>query len=125
MSIMEAKKAVAPNEQTGIVATVYYRVQPGSREKVMQMAVEIRDYARSLEGNIEYCPMPSPYEANVMLSVEKWESVAAMQAYCASEECRAFQTKRAPYLVAESMEAHVYEVREIPLDVVMPGKEEV
>lgn len=110
-------KAVEPR---GLVATVRYRVQPGTREKVIEMAAAIRAYARALPGNIEYCPVPSPYEADVMLSLEKWESVAAMRAYCTSEACKAFQAERVPYLIAESMEAHVYEVREIPLSTVMP-----
>lgn len=107
-------------EPRGLVATVRYRVQPGTREKVMEMAAAIRAYARALPGNIEYCPVPSPYEADVVLSLEKWKSIADMQAYCASEACKAFQADRAPYLVAESMEAHVYEVQEIPLSTVMP-----
>ena len=42
-----------------------------------------------------------------------------MKAYCDAPECRAFQEKRNQYLVPGTMEAHVYEGAEIPLDQVM------
>ncbi len=102
-----------------IVATVKYYVVEGSRDKVMELSAGIRAYARGLEGNIEYCPTPSPYEPTAVYSIEKWADLDAMIAYCDSEECKSFQTERNQFLVPGTMDAHVYEVSEIPLSEVM------
>lgn len=102
-----------------IVSTVKYYVTEGSRDKVMELSAGIREYARSLPGNIEYCPTPSPYEPTAVHSIEKWETLEAMRDYCDSEECKSFQKERNQYLVEGTMDAHVYEVSEIPLGEVM------
>lgn len=102
-----------------IVATVKYNVTEGSRERVIELSAGIRAYARSLPGNIEYCPTPSPYEPTTVHSIEKWETLEAMQDYCDSQECKDFQQARNEYLVPGTMDAHVYEVKEIPLGEVM------
>ena len=103
-----------------IVATVKYYVTEGSRDRVLELSAGIRAYARSLPGNIEYCPTPSPYEPSAMHSIEKWETLEAMRDYCDSEECKAFQKERNQYLVEGTMDAHVYKVKEeIPLGEVM------
>ena len=102
-----------------IVATVHYRVVPGSRDEVCRLSARIRAYARGLAGNVEYCPSPSPYEDDAMISLEKWETLAAMKAYCDSEECKRFQEARDVYLVPGTMSAQVYEAQEVPLETVM------
>ena len=102
-----------------IVATVKYYVTEGSRDRVMELSAGIRAYARSLAGNIEYAPTPSPYEPTAVYSIEKWETLDAMREYCDSQECKDFQQARNEFLVPGTMDAHVYEVQEVPLAEVM------
>lgn len=102
-----------------IVATVHYRITPGSLEKVSELSAGIRDFALGCKGNVDYAPMASPYEENVMVSTERWESLDAMKAYCDSQECIAFQNARNEFLVPGTMEAHVYEGEEVSLACVM------
>ena len=92
-----------------IVNTVKYLVKPGTRDEVMRLSAEVREYARSLPGNIDYCPTASPYRENEVVSFEKWESMEALQAYMDSEACKSFQAARNQYLEEGSMEAEVYE----------------
>lgn len=102
-----------------IVSTVKYKITEGNLDRVIELSAGIRAYARSLSGNIEYCPTASPYEKNTIHSIEKWKSLDAMKDYCNSEECKSFQQERNKYLVPGSMDAHVYEVKEVPLSEVM------
>ena len=53
--------------------------------------------------------MPSPYEPDTMVSVERWEDQESLDAYMASENCKAFQEARNQYLVKGSMSAQVYD----------------
>ena len=92
-----------------IVNTVKYKVVPGSIDEVARLSAKIRAYALTLKGNIDYCPMSSPYEADTMVSVERWEDQESLDAYMASENCRKFQEARNQYLVSGSMSSQVYD----------------
>lgn len=102
-----------------IVATVKYEIVEGSMDVVCELSRGIQAFARSCKGNIEYSPAPYPYAENTMFSLEKWESLEDMKAYCDSDECKTFQEKRNAYLVDGTMSAQVYEVKEVPLSTVM------
>ena len=98
-----------------IIATSSYKVKPGTRDIVMGFAKEFREYAISCKGNIDYCPMPSPYDDDMIINIEKWETLEDVRTYARSNECKAFGAKRNEYLVEGSKQSGIYDTTPVKL----------
>jgi|GEM_PF-159985 len=95
-----------------LIVEAYYRVKPGLRDQLIEIAKLNVDATRLEEGNISYEHYPSSEDPDSMFVFEKWESVELFNHHSKTEHHKAFCVSRRPLLEPNSYHITIYNAEE-------------
>ena len=98
-----------------IIITVKYSVQPGQRDKAMELAREYMAYTWTEKGCIFYEHLPSTVNDQDVYVLEKWETKEDFHAHISTPKYAAFKESRAALLIKDAFSLQVYEAKEVPV----------
>jgi quinol monooxygenase YgiN len=91
-----------------VIATI--ETAPGRRDELLKVFEGLVPKVLAEQGCIEYAPMVDlpndkiPLRENVVTMVEKWESLAALEAHLASPHMAEFRNQTAPLRLSLSLQ---------------------
>lgn len=94
-----------------IVNSVWYKVKPGTRDELLEMAKTAVEETRKEKGNIKYVQFPSPENDTDMFVYEEWETIEDLMAHSQAPHHLAFAEKRKPLLIEGSYTFTIYEAK--------------
>ncbi len=90
-----------------IICAVKYRMKPGTRDQLMEIAKINMEKTRQEKGNLSYTHYPSMENDTDMFVFELWETIEDVNAHCQAPHYLEFARKRLPMM--ESYEFKTYE----------------
>lgn len=96
-----------------IIVSAVLTTKPGMREKVLGLAQPCIAATLSENGCLQYELLRSTNDENVLVFVERWESLETLRAHSQSAHVAAFREARKDFM--ESAAVKVYEANEISM----------